>query len=246
MSALVSAEFLKLRTTRAWIGYLLAGVALTAIAAAATVGTAEDARLGSTELSREILSAASFSTVLAFVIGIVAVTMEWRHGTVTRTFLGEPRRERVLVAKELFILLLGAALAVLAIALVLAIAVPWLAVDGSSFETGGTVGYALRLVASTMLWGALGVGVGAVVHSQTPALVGSILWVLLGESLVTALLGLVDAETIGDYLPGRALSAFDGSEPGGLSMWPAGAVGVAWVVGLALLGALRIAREDVT
>lgn len=246
MTALVSAEFLKLRTTRAWIGYLLAGVALTAIAAAATVGTAEDARLGSTELSREILSAASFSTVLAFVIGIVAVTMEWRHGTVTRTFLGAPRRERVLVAKELFILVLGAALSVLAIALVLAIAVPWLALDGSSFETSGTVGYALRLVASTMLWGALGIGVGAVVHSQTPALVGSILWVLLGENLLAALLGLADADAVGDYLPGRALSAFDGSGGGGLSMWPAGAVGAAWVVGLALIGALRIAREDVT
>ena len=247
MSALVAAELLKLRTTRAWIGYLLAGVALTGIAAAGTVGTAEQTSLGSEELSREILSSAGFATVLAFVIGIVAVTMEWRHGTVTRTFLVTPRRERVLLAKELFMLLLGAALALLAIVLVLAIAVPWLVVDGSSFETSGTVAYALRLIVSTMLWGALGIGVGAVVHSQTPALVGSILWVLVGEALVTALLGLVDLEAVGDYLPGRALSAFDGSGGnGGLSMWPAGAVGVAWVVTLALLGSLRIAREDVT
>jgi len=246
MSRLVVAEWMKLRTTRAWIGYLATLVGLAAIAAAGTVGSAEDFRLGTSELSREILSAASFSTVLAFVLGIVAMTTEWRHGTVTRTFLVTPRRGRVLVAKELFALGVGLLLAVLALLVVLAVAVPWLEIDGSSFETSGTAGRALRIVAATMLWGALGVGIGAIVHGQTPALVGAILWILLGEALLTAALGLVDAGDVGDYLPGRALSAFDGSDAGGLPMWAGGAVAVTWVVALGVLGHLRMAREDVT
>jgi ABC-2 type transport system permease protein len=247
MSALVTAEFLKFRTTRAWIGFVLALLALTGIAAAGTVGTAKDSQLGTIELSRDIVSSSLFATLIAFVIGIIAVTAEWRHGTVTRTFLVTPRRGRVLFAKEVWILLLAACSALAAIALVLAIGAPWLAFEGSSFEVDGDLArYAGRIVVATMLWGALGVGIGAVVQSQTPALVGAILWILLVEALITAVLGLVDLEVVGDYLPGRALSAFDGTEEGGLSMWAAGAVSLAWVVALAVLGHFRISRQDVT
>lgn len=245
MTALVSAELLKLRTTRAWIGYLVALVALTGIGAAGTVGSARP-RVGTPELTDDLVSAASFATVLAFVLGIVAMTSEWRHGTVTRTFLGTPRRGRVLVAKELFILVVGALLAIVGLAVVFAVAVPWLEIEGSSLDTGGVAGATGRVVVASMLWGALGVGVGAVVHGQTPALVGAILWVLLGEALLVALLGLVDLEQAGDYLPGRALSAFEGSEAGGLAMWPAAAVALGWALALAALGYLRISREDVT
>ncbi|MDW8339744.1 MAG: hypothetical protein RMM28_11470 [Thermoleophilia bacterium] len=164
----------------------------------------------------------------------------------TRTFLATPRRGRVLVAKELSILVVAPVLAVLGLAVALAVAVPWLLVEGSSFElSGDTVAYAGRVVAATTLWGALGVAVGAVVLSQAAALVGAILWVLVGEALLTVLLGLVGLEAVGKLLPGRALSAFGGTEPG-LSMWLAGAVGAGWVVALALLGHLRISRQDVT
>ncbi|HLE98636.1 MAG TPA: hypothetical protein VI540_01975 [Gaiellaceae bacterium] len=248
MSQMVAAELLKLRTTRAWIGFLLAGLALAGIAAAGTVGTAEDFRLGTTELSREILSASGIAEVIAFVVGIVSVTAEWRHGTVTRTFLATPRRDRVLVAKELGIVVPAALLWVLTTVLALAIAVPWLAFEGSSFALGEELaGYAGRILVTTVLWGALGVGVGAIVQSQTPAVVGAILWVLVAEGLITAALGLADLEVIGDYFPGRALSAFDASgDEGGLSTWPAGAVGLGWVAVLGLLGHLRMSRQDVT
>jgi len=247
VTALVRAEFLKFRTTRAWIGFLLAAFALTAIATAGTVGSAEDTQLGTVQLSRDIVSASLFVALIVFVIGILSVTTEWRHGTVTRTFLGTPRRGRVLVAKELWVVVLAAGLAVLAILLVLAIAVPWLALQGSSFELNdGVAGLAGRAVLASVLWGALGVGVGAVVQSQTPALVGAVIWILLVEALISVLLGLVDLEAVADYLPGRALSAFDGTVEDGLSVWIGGAVGLAWVVALGYLGHVRMSRQDVT
>jgi ABC-2 type transport system permease protein len=247
VSALVGAEFLKFRTTRAWIGFLLAAVALTAIAAAGTVGTARDDQLGTPQLSLDIVSSSLFTAFIAFLIGIMSVTTEWRHGTVTRTFLVTPRRGRVLIAKELWIALLAAALAVLAIVLVLAIATPWLAFRDSSLELdGGVAGLVGRVLLASVLWGTLGVGVGAVVQSQTPALVGAVIWILLVEALITALLGLVDVEVVGEYLPGRALSSFDGTEEGGLTTWAAGAVSLAWVVALGVLGYARMSRQDVT
>lgn len=247
MSALVGAEFLKFRTTRAWIGFLLAAVALTAIAAASTVGTAREDQLGTAQLSRDIVSTSLFTALIALMIGILSVTAEWRHGTVTRTFLVTPRRERVLIAKELWVALLAAALAVLAIVLVLAIAVPWLAVEGSSLKLdGGVAGLVGRIVIASILWGTLGVGVGAVVQSQTFALVGAVIWIIVVEALIIALLRLVDLEGVGEYLPGRALSSFDGTEDGGLTMWAAGAVSLAWVLALGLLGYVRMSRQDVT
>jgi ABC-type transport system involved in multi-copper enzyme maturation permease subunit len=247
MSALVGAEFLKFRTTRAWIGFLLAAVALTAIAAAGTVGTARDDQLGTAQLSRDIVSTSLFTALIALMIGIMSVTAEWRHGTVTRTFLVTPRRERVLIAKELWVALLAAALAVLAIVLVLAIAVPWLAVEGSSLKLdGGVAGLVGRIVIASVLWGTLGVGVGAVVQSQTFALVGAVIWIIVVEALIIALLRLVDLDGVGEYLPGRALSSFDGTEEGGLTTWAAGAVSLAWVIALGLLGYVRMSRQDVT
>ena len=247
MKNLVEAELLKFRTTRTAIGILVSALALTGIAAAGTVGTAEEFQLGTAQLTRDIVSSSLFTALIAFLVGILCVTVEWRHGTVTRTFLVTPRRGRVLVAKEIWMALFSAALAAVGLLLVVAIAVPWLGFRGSSLEIDGdTASLAGRIVLASVLWGALGVGVGAVVQSQTPALVGAVIWILLAEALIGALLGLADREGLADYLPGRALSSFDGTEEGGLSRSVGGAVGLAWVTGLGLLGYLRMSRQDVT
>ncbi len=166
----------------------------------------------------------------------------------TRTFLVTPRRGRVLVAKEIWIAVFSACVAVVGLLLALAIAIPWLELRDSSLELDGdAASLAGRIVLATMLWGALGVGIGAVVQSQTPALVGAVIWILLVESLIGALLGLVDLDGLADYLPGRALSSFDGTqEDGGLSKGMGGLVSLAWVTGLGAVGYLRMSRQDVT
>jgi len=71
-------------------------------------------------------------------------------------------------------------------------------------------------------------------------------WFSVVRDVRVPLLGLVDLEGVADYLPGRALSSFDGTEDGGLSKGLGGAVSLAWVTGLGLLGYLRMSRQDVT
>ncbi len=246
MRRLVASEYWKFRTTRSAIGFVVVVVALTGIGTASTVGSAKDALLGTAEFSRELLSTAILASLIVFLVGVFSVTSEWRHGTITRTFLVTPVRWRVILAKELWIALLAVALTALALAVVVVIAATWLAVDGSpSLDLDSdTMRYGGRIFLVSILWGMLGVGVGAVVQSQTFALVGSIIWILLVEALIGALFGLIDLESVSDYLPGSALSSFDGTE-GGLSTWAGGAVAATWVAALGLLGALRTARQDV-
>jgi hypothetical protein len=247
VSALIAAELLKFRTTRASYVFLFAAAALTTVAAAATAGTAHDDQLGTSSLARDVLSSALVTTLIIFLVGIVSVTSEWRHGTVTRTFLVSPRRWRVIGAKEAWMVALAAVVFVAATALAYAVGAAWLSFRGSSFTLDGHVlGIAGRGLLAAVLWGALGVGVGSVVQNQTAALVGAVLWILPVEALVGGLLTVADVPGVRDYLPARALGAIDGTSGGGLSIGAAVAVALVYVVGLAGLGLLRIERQDIT
>lgn len=248
MTALVGAELLKLRTTRAWIGYVLGLVALTAIGAATQIQAADTFELEGTEFQRDLYAPAAVAGLIAFLLGITAVTWEWRHGTITPTFLATPRRERVVVAKVLSASLVGLVLAIVGVLVVLAVAVPWYEIEDVSLSFGTEIwGRLGRLVLATILWGAVGAAFGSVVHSQVGALIGGILWLLLGESLVVVLLGLIDAERVGEFLPGRALDALEGSQGGdGLEPWAGALVGLGYLVAITALGVLRTLRRDVT
>ena len=97
--ALVRSELLKIRTTRGWYAYLVVIVLLAGIAVAAAIGSADDSRRSELDFQVEFIEAAGFAALLAIILGITAVTTEFRHGTITPTLLVEPVRERVLAAK---------------------------------------------------------------------------------------------------------------------------------------------------
>jgi len=246
VSTLVGVEFLKLRTTRAWIGYLAALVALSAIGAAGQIGSAKTEDLGGPHFQRDVLASAQTAGLLALLIGITVVTAEWRYGTITRTFLVTPRRERVLVAKEIAAFVVGALLAVLAVVVVLAIAVPWLSIEGASLHVGSASGLIGRTILAAALWGALGVGFGALVRSQTVGLIVAILWVVLVEPLSVALLRLLDLDHVADALPAGALQALEANGGEHVSAAAGAAIGLAYVLALGALGILRVLRSDVT
>ena len=247
MRALVGAELLKFRTTRGWIGVVAFLIGLSAIAAGTLAGAGNAFEIDDPAFQRDLVSTAVPATLLALLVGVTSVTTEWRHGTITRTLLVAPRRGRVLLAKELAVFLIGAGLALVGILVVLAVAVPVLRSDGGSFVLDSALlGRSARVILAAALWGALGAGVGALVRSQTFALVATILWVVIVEALVGALLGLVGLDAATDVLPGSALGAMDGRVDDGMHPVAGGLVAFAYVVGFGLLGYVRLARSDVT
>ena len=248
MSELVRAELLKVRTTRGWWVYLIAIVLLVGLAVAGDIGSNADTR-GLQEFQVGLIESAGFGAVLSVILGITMVTTEFRHGTVTPTFLAAPSRERVLgskaIAGSLVFLLFG----VLALLVVAAVALPWLSIVGDDIHLfDGEVGTrAAQTLLSAVLWGLMGVAIGSVVHSQVAALVGTLVWIFLGETLIWGLLGLIDLDGAAGYLPFRALDAADGT--GGddlLGYWPGVAVSLGWIAALGAAGMVRTHRRDIT
>jgi ABC-2 type transport system permease protein len=114
---LVKVEFRKMVDTRAglWLLIVTAGLTALAMVIAAIVSIAQDVELG---FNTYLLTCAYTSGVLLPVLGIMLVTQEWGQRTAMVSFVLEPRRSRVIVAK----LVTGVLLAWLVVVLAFAVA----------------------------------------------------------------------------------------------------------------------------
>jgi ABC-type transport system involved in multi-copper enzyme maturation permease subunit len=248
MSQLVRAELLKVRTTRGWWVYLIAIVLLVGLAVAGDTGSNAESR-GRLDFQVGLVEAAGFAAVLSVILGITIVTTEFRHGTVTPTFLAAPSRERVLGSKSIAGSLVFLLFGLLALLVVAAVALPWLSIVGDDIHLlDGDVGTrAAQTLLSAVLWGLMGIVIGSVVHSQVAALVGTLIWIFVGETLIWGLLGLVDLDGVAGYLPFRALDAADGTSGDDLlGYWPGVAVSLGWIALLGAAGVVRTRRRDIT
>ena len=249
MTAVVRSELLKIRTTRGWWVYLVVVVGLVGIGTAAEVGSRSlDERAG-LDFQYALVDLIGISSLLAIILGITIVTTEFRHGTITPTLLATPGRERVLVGKAIAGVLVALLFAVLAILVVLLVASIYTSIDGGQLELadGDVVERIGTNVLGVVLWLLMGVVIGSVVHSQVAALVGTLVWLFLVETLLVGLFSLLDVDAVAEYLPFHALDGADGS--GGdnlLSYGPALAVTCGWIAVLGAAGMVRTSRRDIT
>lgn len=245
---LVRVELLKLRTTRrALIGWWASLIGLVSFATVGGVlGTARE-EFADPSVLTDLLQAATLAALLSLLLGIIASTNEWRHGTVSSTFLVTPRRGRVVVAKLVASALVGVAFSLTAIALVLAIGAPALSARGAAVVLDGDFWpEAARVVAGAAVVGALGSALGALVQAQVPALIGALIWFLVAEPVFAAVLPALDVGGVADFLPARAIGGLDGTNSTGLEWWAGGLVGLGYVAAFGIAGAVRTRRRDVT
>ena len=249
MSALVRSELLKVRTTRGWYGYFAAILVLVGLAVAGTVGEASSSDRERLEWQVDLLEAAGVAGLVALILGITMTTAEFRHGTITPTFLATPVRERVVAAKAVTSAMVALAFAALAFAVIAAIAGLWLSLLGVELELADAhaARRAGQIALVVVLMGLLGVAVGTLVHGQVAALVGTLVWIVLGETLLGGLFALLDVDRLAEYLPFSALDAVDGgSGQDQLGFWAGLGVAIAYICGLGALGMQRTRRRDIT
>jgi ABC-2 type transport system permease protein len=210
VTGLVRAEFRKAFSTKLWWALLVPVVVLsglinlfgglfTASLAQAHTGTGvPPLLLGS------LAYALSLTSIFAALYGVVTATAEFRHRTVTTTYLTAQGRGRVLAAKSVSAAAIGALYAAAAVV----VGVPAGLVAHSSLPGVGALAAVTAVgIVVAALWAALGTALGTVITNQATALVVTLVWMLVGELLVSALLAGSDSDVLARlaaYLPVNA------------------------------------------
>jgi ABC-2 type transport system permease protein len=248
VTALVHSELLKQRSTRTTLSLFVAMIGLILLAVLLHgFGLGAEA-LGDRHVQLMVLGRGEFLGVLfAALLGAMSITAEIRHGTIRSTFLVTPRRGRVVAAKVLVSILFGAGFGLVAGAVATAAGAAALRARGIELQLdrGDYVLLVPGAAGAAALWAAIGVGVGALVRNQVPALIGICAWLLFVEGLLAGDVA-DNLGHIGRLLPGAAAAAVSGQDPGTLLAPAIGLVLLAIYAAAAVLaGALTLSRRDV-
>ncbi len=209
---------------------------------------------------RELLGAGYFGLeVLAPIMGVLCVTGEYRHKTITTTFVLTPVRTRVLAAKVIATAGWAVLLALLSLLAVAVVALPWnAALGGVTSSVTDQVGAVVPgLLASAILLSLFGLGFGTLVKNQVAAILLTIGGTLILESILIALARAIFHYNL-NWLPNGAGAALAGDIARGfggggrgagfhlLTWWQGGLVMLAWGLVPLVLGYFTTFRRDVT
>lgn len=137
--------------------------------------------------------------VFALVLGITGMTGEYRHQTITSTFLVSPRRARVVVAKIVAHALIGVLYGVVGMLAVLVVGGATMSVRGYGLGLDAdrlwlTSGLAVLAI---VIWTVVGIGVGTLVRNQVAAIVAALPFTFLVEPLVSVAAAAIEQVDLG-------------------------------------------------
>lgn len=209
MTALLRAEARKVLAGRLWWGLLVPVAVLAAVLNlfAVVVGGGLDELAGdggASLVAGSLAYALALTYVFAGLHGVVATAGEFRHRTITTSYLTAPSRGGVLAAKAVVAAVVGVgyALVTAVIGLLAGLAGPGLGRDPATLAGVAAVGCVVAA-----LWGVLGTALGTLMSNQVTAVVAVLVYVLLAENLLALLLRAGDAQPLAfldTYLPVNA------------------------------------------
>jgi ABC-2 type transport system permease protein len=247
ITRLLSSELLKLRTTRTF--YALIGGAVALIVIIAGLGAALGTFKNTGTPGRDLLAVAGLAPLFALVIGVIGVTTEFRHGTITPSLLVEPVRTRLMAAKLAAQLIAGLALGAVCYAACAGLVSATLSGRGiaTGMSTSDWIGAVIGGAVGTMLYAALGLGVGAVLRNQVGAIVAVLAWVFVIENL----LGIIPGG-FGDGIKKYGLSgvgsslARTASHADRIGQLPAGLLLLGYALVFVIAGIIVVRNRDVS
>ncbi len=258
----IRSEFRKFFTTRLWWGMAIAiflagagfaalfGFLLTSDSATANGAPTGDA----VQVANSVYTGGlSLGYLLLLTIGVLQIGSEYRHKTITGTFLATPRRLRAMLAKVVALLGIGAIYGVVSLfgsvtvgAIVLSLR------DRTAFPSSEVVRTLALSLLVLGLWGLIGLGIGILIPNQVAALLIGVGVAFIVEPIVGALLTLwqFGADYIAPYLPSAATNAVVNAvqNPGDvrLEWWGGALVLIGYAAVLSGLGIWRTTRSDIT
>lgn len=227
MLSMIRSEFRKLTTVRGpWL-LLAAGPLLVVAGVTGLVESGGDVH--DPAMQSRALAHVGLAALFTLIFGILAVAGEYRHSTITDTYLSFPGRSRVLTAKLAVYALVGAAAGLISSLAGLAATAAWWAAKAGTLHlsAGGTWRTLAGGVAANIAFAAIGVGLGALVRNLAGAIAAALAWIALIEGIAGQLLG----SGLARWLPFHASEALDRA-----SISPATRLLPQWAGGLVLLG----------
>jgi hypothetical protein len=229
---LVSAEIMKIRTTRAWWLFVGGFAVLSVLAAlsgwamhhtelyppsdltneadALALAAADRTRAGADALAASMMTQGqALLLVVTLLLGVHVATSEYGARTITSTFLVTPRRDKVTGAKLATAAAFGAGFWAIAAVVDAAVTPAFLSVEhlpGSLGSTAVARALAMGLLAY-VLWALLGLGLGAVLRSQVIAAVAAIAIYAGGFVVVESVVHLLHYAFHASWLLGLAVLA---------------------------------------
>jgi hypothetical protein len=192
------AELLKERSTQTILALLAGMCGLVGLAVALHVLTVDVTDLATRSDQLPNFEAGTrIGMLFAALAGALAITGEYRYGTIRPTFLVTPKRGPVIGAKIAVTALVGLGFGLVATTLMAgAVSV---ALDGRGIAIELTVNDYTRLIvggtAAAGLWAVIGLGVGALIRNQVTTIVTLCAWLLFVEHLIPS--------EVAPYTPGN-------------------------------------------
>jgi ABC-type transport system involved in multi-copper enzyme maturation permease subunit len=240
MGPLIRAELLKVRTARGMLITAAAAVGLSLLLMAVYAGYET---FNTADEQETLLGNASFGQIVVLVLGAIVVAGEYRHKTVTGTFLVTPERWRVILAKILVAMLVAALAGLVAVVLGIIVTFPWVSARGEELPLGAGEVAAIvgRIVLGYALFAALGAGIGAILRRQAAAAITAIVLILVLDPALSAA-----SEEISRFGINGASAALAGVDDGTDALSPAlgGLVLAGWAALAAVAGTLLVERRD--
>jgi hypothetical protein len=266
MGRAVHAELLKFFTTRLWwgmaVGVFLSGAAFALLfgilltSDAAGTGGATGIPTGdAVQVANSVYTGGlSVGYLLMLTIGVIQIGSEYRHHTITSTFLAFPRRSTAMLAKVVALLVIGVGYGLVSLLGSVGVGALTLDLRGEEAFPSDQV---LRTIALSLLvlglWALIGLGVGILIPNQVAALlIGvGVAWIVepvIGLGLKAFEFG---REHVAPYLPSEATNAIVNavqSSPDDvrLEWWAAALALAAWAAALSGLGIALTVRRDVS
>jgi hypothetical protein len=245
MIPLLTAELLKLRTTRTFAGFVGISIA-TSLLVAVLVSVLTEPTSASVLVD---VYASDTSSFFILILAVIGMSGEWRHRTITSSLLAAPDRVRFLLAKTAAFVAAGIVLSLLIALAVAAIGTTILSVrDLPLPDAAELVEQITRNLGVAAALAAFGVAFGALLRNQIAAVVALLVVMFIVEPTVVAL-----APGVGRFAPLGVLpvaAAGLPSEEMGLSeldmLGPTAATLalVAWIAALLALAAALLVRRD--
>ena len=255
MIALVRAELLKLRSTRTALGLFIVILIVTLVPLVLLMAFLPRNWLETDGVAGFLNTASALIPLVLLVFGILGMTNEYRHGTITYSYLVTPRRWQVMVIKLLVYALIGIVTMLAAVILVYLLILAGGAIRGVSIDaTGGsTLGDYARTIVVAGLVTTFGVALGALFRAQVITVAGALIWALFVENIVAAL-----KPKIGMWMPFTVFNNVNaahipGNSPGVVGMTveqfsrpTAFLVSLVYIAVVSLLAVFISLRRDVT